>query len=93
MRKTIFLLFLIGIIFGLSLVRAIISNGISTSGVELSVIEHDLKVYQAENLILSEKINQLSSLTNIFEKASKIGFTHNKSNFAISSARPLALKQ
>lgn len=93
MRKTILLLSLIGTIFGLSLVRAVISNRISTSGVELSKTQRDLKAYKTENLILSEKINQLSSLTYIFEKATKSGFTQSKSSFAISSTRPLALKQ
>lgn len=92
MRKTIFLLSLIGIIVGLSLVKAVISNRISTSGVELSVIDRNLKAYRTENFILSEKINQLSSLTYIFEKATKSGFAQSKSSFAISSARPLALR-
>lgn len=93
MKKTLFLLSLISIILGLSVTRAFISNGISTAGVELSKIERDSKAYQIENLILSQKINQLSSLTYIYEKAAKSGFAKSKTSLAVSSARPLALKQ
>lgn len=93
MKKGLLLLCLIGVVVVLSLVRAVISNRISTSGVELSSINNDQKKYQTQNMILKEKINELSSLTYIYEKATKKGFTESKSTFAISSARPLALKQ
>lgn len=93
MRKTLLLLILVGAVLSLSVVRAVISNRISTSGVELSSIERDVNAYQVENMILEEKINKLSSLTYISEKASQSGFTSSKAIFAVSSARPLALKQ
>lgn len=93
MRKGIILLILIGTVLSLSIIRAVISNRISTSGVELSTINNDQKKYQTQNMILKEKINELSSLTNIYQKATKKGFTESKSVFAVSSARPLALKQ
>ena len=92
MKKTIILILLIVTVFSLSLVRAVISNRISTSGLELSQIENNLNAYKSENLILKEKINDLSSLTHISTIAAGLGFTETKTSFTVSSARPIALR-
>ena len=91
MKKPILLLsILILTIFSLFGARAIVSNGISTSGVELGKLQETTGKYKTQNVILREKIFALSSLSYIFEKAAKLGFVENKSNFAVSAARPIA---
>ncbi|MBI4097988.1 MAG: hypothetical protein HY426_03020 [Candidatus Levybacteria bacterium] len=94
MKKPIILLsILIFVILGLFLVRSAISNRISTSGVELGKTQDVLKKYKTQNIMLREEISTLASLTNISSAAAKNGFVESKSAFAISVARPIALKQ
>ena len=93
MKKSFILISLITIIIVLSFIRTVISNTISTSGVELGKTQDQIKAYQTENLSLKEKINDLSSLTYISTVAAKMGFSESKSNFAVSSSRPIALRQ
>lgn len=93
MKKPIVLLsILIFVILGLFVVRTAISNRISTSGVELGKTEDTVKKYETENTMLREQISALSSLSNISSAAAKIGFVESKSAFAISTARPIALR-
>ena len=42
---------------------------------------------------LREKIYSLSSLAKISEEAKRAGFVESKSNFAVTTAQPIALKQ
>lgn len=91
MKKPAFLLtILIFIIVGLLVVRAVISNTISTSGVALGKTQDELVKYKTENTILREKILSLSSLTNISSKAGQIGFVGSKSSLAIRKTLPIA---
>ena len=75
------------------MVRAVISNRISTSGVGLGETQDELKKVKTENIMLSEKVADASSLSNLQNAAEKLGFLESKSNFAIARARPIALKQ
>lgn len=75
---------------GLLLVRAVISNTISTSGIALGKTQDELMAYKRENIILREKILTLSSLSNISSKAGQIGFIGSKSSFALSKTHPIA---
>lgn len=84
------LIFMIITLFG---VRAYVSNRLSTSGVELGYVKDEINKYKTENIILSEKVNSLSSLSNISSAAVKLGFSESKSNYALTKAKPIALKQ
>lgn len=91
MKKPVFLLaILIFIIVGLLVIRTVISNTISTSGVVLGKTQDKLIKYKTENILLREKIFTLSSLSNISSAAGQIGFVGSKSNFALSKTRPIA---
>lgn len=91
MKKPIFLLtILIFIIVGLLIVKAVISNTISTSGVALGKTQDELIKYKTENTMLREKIFTLSSLSYVSSAAAQIGFVGSKSNFALSKTRPIA---
>lgn len=94
MKKPIILIsILFFVILGLFVARSAISNRISTSGVELGKTQDTLKKYKTQNTMLREEISTLSSLTTISSAAAKNGFVESKSAFAISAARPIALRQ
>lgn len=94
MKKPIIILtFLIFTIIALFGVRAFVSNKLSTSGVELGRVGDEINKYKTENIILSEKVNSLSSLLWISSEAARLGFSESKSNYALTKAKPIALKQ
>ncbi len=80
-------------IVALFIVRSVVANEISTSGVALGVIEDETKRYKTENTLLKEQINDLSSLAHIASSAGKLGFSQSKSNIALKRALPIALGQ
>jgi len=91
MRKPIFLLaFLIVIVIGLFMIRMVISNTISTSGVALGKTQDEITKFRTENMLLREKIFTFSSLTNIASEAGRIGLVEGKSSLALSKTRPIA---
>ena len=91
MKKPILLLsILILIIVCLLGVRTVVTNRLSTSGVELGKTQDQIGRYKTENLILREKIFSLSSLSYVSSAAAKLGFLESKSNFAVSRTRPIA---
>jgi cell division protein FtsL len=87
-------LFIIGsmlfIIVVLSVVRVASTNSISTTGIELASLEEETNKYKKENELLKEKYLQASSLTNIEEKAKKLGFVESKTTVYLSEPLPLA---
>jgi cell division protein FtsL len=85
--------FLLFVILALSLVKIFVSNGISTSGVVLSDVSDRINNYKVENVLLSEKLYSLSSLTNVLDKANSLGFVEAKSSFVLTNPIPIALKQ
>ncbi len=88
-----FIAIIITIIFCLSIVQVVISNSLSTTGVELAKIEDDLYDYKQENDTLRQKMLIASSLTQIASMASELGFVSQKSNIYLSTPLPLAVKQ
>ena len=94
MRKGILILaVLILTIVSLFGLKAMVSNRLSTSGLELSKIQEETERYKTQNLLLSENVYSLSSLNYIALEASKVGFLESKSNFSVTAAVPLALRQ
>lgn len=93
MRKpAIIIIFLLGLILTLSMVKAVVYNGLSTSGTFVGEIEEQIEIYKTQNAILSEQLLIYSSLSNISEKASKLGFVHENSVMMLKTL-PLAVKQ
>lgn len=93
MKKPIFFIsIIIVIILCLSVVQVVISNSLSTTGLDLAKIEKDLQVYQKENDTLRQKVLIASSLTRIASTAGELGFVSHKLQIYLSSPLPLAVK-
>lgn len=73
--------------------RVVVSNTISTSGVELGEINEEIAVVRLENDSLSEKLFSQSALTSIASEAAKLGFTKNRENFVLTNPLPIAARQ
>jgi len=80
-------------VLSLGLTRLIISNSISTSGTVLAKINDDISNYETENAVLAERVLNLSSFSNISEKADKLGFQPKEAVFSITNILPIAIKQ
>lgn len=94
MKKPVFVIgFLIIVILGLSVVKAFVSNRISTSGSALGAIEERINFYKIENTMLNEKLYSLSSLTSLLSQANSLGFVQEKSKFVLTNPIPIAIKQ
>lgn len=84
---------LICIFLVLVIARVVVSNVISTSGVELGKINDEIANYKLENDSLSEKIFSMSSLSTIASEAAKLGFVDEGQNFVLTNPLPIALRQ
>lgn len=94
MRKPkIILLINFSIIIFLILIQVVVSNSLSTTGLNLSSIDKGIEAYKKENILLKEKLLSLSSLTNIASEAARIGFVDDKSSIFVSSVVPIAKAQ
>lgn len=94
MKKPYFIIiFLIGLIITLSVIKVIVYNRLSTSGVFVGKVEEEINFYKTQNAILSEDLLILSSLTNIASHATELGFVkENSSLVVLKTSRPLAIK-
>lgn len=72
--------------------RVVVSNLISTSGVDLSRINDEIAVVRSQNDILKEELFSKSSLENIASEAAKAGFTDKKENFVLTGPLPIAAR-
>jgi hypothetical protein len=90
--KKFIVLFLPLVIFTiiLSVVHVIVSNMLSTAGVDLDKLQTDLTKYQKENTILREHVLTDTSLNFIASSAAKMGFVNAKTNIYIQAPLPLA---
>ncbi len=93
MKNTSLLLFtlIITIIF-LSVIQVVVSNKLSTSGVYLSKIEKEIDQYRRENYLLTEKILNHTSLTNLKSQADKLGYLKNRDILVLDQDLKLAVK-
>lgn len=91
-KSTAVLTFLITATLVLLVARAFVANKISTSGILLSKINDEIKVYKTQNSNLREDLFLKSSLTNISTQASKLGFVKQKENLILAPL-PVALKR
>lgn len=79
-------LFMVSVVILLSVVQAILSNVLSTSGVMLSKINSEIQVYKTENAVFKEKLYIAQSLTDIADRASKLGFKEQKSQLVLTTS-------
>jgi cell division protein FtsL len=77
----------------LAVVKIFVSNRILTSGSALSQVQDKLNAVKVENTLLSEKLYSMSSLTNIYSEADKLGFVEAGISFVPGNTLPIAIKQ
>lgn len=93
-KPALIIIVLAGLIVALSVIKAIVYNSLSTSGVFVGEVEDKISFYKTQNAILSEELLVSSSLTNIVAKASELGFANkDQSLLVIKTSRPLAVKR
>ncbi|KKP81112.1 MAG: hypothetical protein UR81_C0006G0002 [Candidatus Levybacteria bacterium GW2011_GWB1_35_5] len=91
MKKSVLLIFVLVLTVSvLSVIRTYVSNNIATSGVTLSLIEEEVASLKTENAVLSQKLYESSSLTNVASKASVLGFVDSQTSFVLNSGLPVA---
>lgn len=78
-------------VISLSIVQVVVSNNLSTTGVELAKIEEQIATYRKQNTVLQEKLLMASSLTIIASKAAEMGFVEEKSRIFLQTS-PLAVR-
>lgn len=83
----IFIIVLITLVIGLSIVQVVVSNNLSTTGIELAKIEDKITVYKKENALLQEKLLVASSFTNIASKAADMGFVEEKTRVFLPKSK------
>jgi len=84
-------LFLIIVI--LSIIQAVVSNRLSTSGITLGKIEDEIRYYKTENTSLAEEYFLVTSLNNISSRAAVLGFVKEKSPLVLTTSDVVAVKQ
>lgn len=77
----------------LSLVQIVVSNSLSTSGIQLSKLQNQIQTYKKQNYTLKEKFLAHSSLNRIASEAAELGFEGQKTVITISNSLPLAVKR
>lgn len=93
MKKPFFFIgFITLTIICLSIVQVVISNSLSTTGLDLAKIEKELHAYQRENDTLRQRVLIASSLTRIASVAGELGFTSKKFEVFLTTPLPLAVK-
>jgi len=84
MKKSILIILVLVIsIISLAVLRTVLSNVLSTSGLEVGKIGSEIEIYKTENLLIKEKLYREESLHNVASKASELGFLENKDRLVI----------
>lgn len=94
MKKIFVLISLFSIILILSLIQIGVSNRLSTDGVVLSTIQQQVEEYRKENIVLKEKVDNLSSYDHIASAAAEMGLVVKEklSDVVFLQAQSLALR-
>lgn len=96
MKNPIFILIgLFLIILGLVVVNITLNNVMSTQGIVLNQIQTKLHDIQNKNIVLEDKVLQLSAYTRIASQAAAAGFVPDtiKTQIALTNSQPLAYSQ
>ncbi len=90
MKKIIAVAFLpICLVVILLVTQIIVSNMLSTTGVELDRLQSDIIKYKKENTLLREKVLNNTSFMNVASAAAEMGFIDVKSSVYISNQLPI----
>lgn len=89
-KSLIVIVFVLLIVISLSIVQVIVANRISTTGIEVSKMQQQIKAYRHTNAILKEKILKEASFTEIASKAGELGFAEAKNSTFLTAPLPLA---
>lgn len=92
MRKKFIVSIMMSMLVALSLVQAILSNSLSTTGIALARLENEVVEYKRQNALLHELILNETSLTKIASKAATFGYTPGSSQIVVSGSVPIAAK-
>jgi cell division protein FtsL len=93
MKKPLLLIGLLScIVIALVLLRISLVDSISTSGIKLVDLQNQINEYKNENELLQVQYLQAASYTNIFAKASKLGYVHVETQVDLTTPEPLALR-
>lgn len=85
-----FIIFIIAIVVVLSVIQVVVSNSLSTTGIELAKIQKEQEAYDKKNSLLREKLLLASSYTQISSRAGTLGFVEEKSRYFVSAPLPIA---
>jgi cell division protein FtsL len=77
----------------LTVARVVVTNTISTDGIDLAKIQARIAEYKKENTLLHEQILSLTSLNHIASEAGELGFVTSKKEMVLTAPPPLALNQ
>ena len=91
-KKPIFLIFIVILVFLLSLGQLIVSHYLATMGEKLSLLEARAKQLEKENQILEEKIKTNGSLSKISSRAQELGLVKTTAVLHLTPQLPVALK-
>lgn len=86
------IIFLLGLVVALSMVKAVLQNTLSTSGIFVSKVEQEVNFYKTQNSVLSGEFLNASSLTNITKKAQELGFAGESTLMVLKTSNSLAVK-
>lgn len=89
--KTNLLKLLLAAVIVLALIQVYASHRLSTAGKLVAELEEKAEKIQSENKLLKEEINQLGSLSVIYQKAQSLGFKPASQIVYLSSEIPVAM--
>lgn len=90
-KPIIFFTSVIMMVVILSVVQVVVSNSLSTTGIELSKIQKKRAFFARENAILRERLLTSSSLIYVASRAGELGFVEEKERMFINQAIPIAI--
>ncbi|MBI2442572.1 MAG: hypothetical protein HYV40_01530 [Candidatus Levybacteria bacterium] len=94
MKKLLFLFTgLLSIIIVLTITRAVVSNTLSTSGIDLNRLDDEIHTYKRETALMEEKLLHAAAYTTLQEEAKKRGYEQATSQIILSSPIPMALNR
>lgn len=91
-KQSILITSLIFIVIVLSLVQVVLSNSLSTTGLDLYNIDNQVLAIKNENSSIREKLLSETSLTEIASKAAEEGYIAENSHVFVGSSIPVAVK-
>jgi len=91
-RQTFIITIAIFTIICLSVAQVVVSNRLSTAGIQVGENEDQIRYYKTQNSMLLEKIFLASSLGSIASRAARLGFIEDKSQLVLKTFLPLAVK-